>query len=233
MPAYNAGKYIRESIESVLSQDYNSFELLICDNCSQDDTPDILKTYRKHPRVRILRNNQDLMVGAARNKLLSSAFGKYISPYDADDIMLPGNLKRLSGFLDKHPAYNMVYADVLAIETRNDMILYAPSIVPRANKTFRWDIIENRVIHGGSMMRVDSVKKVGGYNELVYSVEDWDLWLKLAEIGEIKHLQGEVYYVWRRHPKTLSHSPQRIWRAESINIISEAIKRRYGVEFKG
>ena len=83
------------------------------------------------------------------------------------------------------------------------------------------------------MMRKDIIARIGGYDENVRCPTDWSLWLKLAEIAKIKYLRGEVYYVWRKHPANLSHTSQRIWLQNCMNIIAKAIKRRYGIEFKG
>lgn len=228
MPAYNAAKYISEAIESVLAQQYNNFELLICDDCSGDNTWKIISRYRNNTKVRILRNRKNLGVGATRNKLLKLARGKYITPCDADDIMLPGNLKRLSGYLDGNCKYAAVYADVLITETRSSRRLGLYPYINKIDKYFQWDILQNLANHSGSMMRLGALRRVGGYNKELYSIDDWDLWLKLAEIGKIKYLQGEFYYVWRRNQKSLTRTEFQI--KESYHrIISAAIKRRYGL----
>jgi len=227
MPAYNAAKYIQEAIESILSQDYEAFELLIMDDCSRDNTWKVLQRYKKHPRVRLFKNRKNLGVGRTRNKLVRLARGIYITPCDADDIMLSGNLKRLSNFLDGHKKYGAVYADMLVLETKRGRLLRPPYVV-KINETFKWDLLQNLVNHPGSMIRKDLVIKVGGYDETVYSIDDWDLWLKLAEITKIKYLKGEIYYVWRRHPGALSCIGERRWQKECNMILVRAIKRRYG-----
>ncbi len=231
MPVYNAARYIKEAIESVLDQNYGPFELLIADDGSIDDSFKIIKNYKIHPKVRIYSNKKNLGVGAARNKLIHLANGKYITPCDADDMMLPGNLKRLSEFLDTHPNIGAVYADCLVLETGKDnRLLKAPYVL---GKDYRkvWDLIDNPINHPGSMIRKSLILKVGGYDENVYSVDDWDLWLELAEITQFKYLRGEVYYVWRRNPKGLTQTDKR-WHRDCRSIIGEAIKRRYGITWK-
>jgi len=231
MPAYNAARFIKEAIESVLAQDYRPFELLIADDGSTDDTFKIIKDYKAHPKVRICSNRKNLGVGATRNKLVRLARGEYITPCDADDMMLPGNLKRLSVFLDAHPNTGAVYADCLVLETDKDNdLLMAPYILGKDHRKI-WDLIDNPINHPGSMIRKSLILKVGGYNENVYSVDDWDLWLRLAEITQFKYLKGEVYYVWRRNPKSLTQTDKR-WHRDYRSIIGEAIKRRYGITWK-
>lgn len=227
MPAHNASQYIEEAIESVLAQDYGPFELLIADDGSTDDTFRIIKGYRTHPKIRVYSNKKNLGVGAARNKLLRLGRGKYITPCDADDMMLPGNLKRLSGFLDTHPNIGVVYADCLVLETSKDNhLLTAPYVLGKDYHTV-WDLIDNAINHPGSMIRRPLVLRVGGYNETVYSVDDWDLWLKLAEITQFKYLKGEVYYIWRRNFGSLTRTDKR-WYLDYQRIFREAVKRRYG-----
>lgn len=233
MPAYNASRFIREAIESVLLQDYDNFEFLIIDDSSTDDTWEIVQGYKNLPKVRIYRNKENLGVGATRNRLLRLARGQYISSCDADDIMLRGNLKTLSRYLDTHSNVGVVYSDILVMERDNkDRILKPPYIDGKdCNKS--WDLIEedSLINHGGSMIRKSLMLKVGGYEEIVYSIDDWGLWFKLVEITKIKYLKGEVYYVWRRHPKSLTRTDKR-WQADRSKIIGNAIKRRYGFKFK-
>jgi len=229
MPAYNAAKYICEAVESVLSQDYEAFELLIIDDCSRDNTWKILRKYKKHPKVKLFRNRKNLGVGKTRNKLVKLARGIYITPCDADDIMLFGNLKRLSNFLDSHKKYGAVYADMLVLETKNDKLLKPPYVV-KTNETFEWDLLQNLVNHAGSMIRKNLIVKVGGYDETIYSMDDWDLWLKLAEITKIKYLKGEIYYIWKRRANSLTRTTK-TFKEDYLKIATEAIKRRYGLKF--
>ncbi len=229
MPAYNASRYIREIIQSVLAQDYDSFELLICNDASKDNTLDIINEFRAHPKVRIFSNKTNLGPAATRNKLGRLAKGQYITPCDADDLMLAGNLRRLSRFLDTYPRIGVVYADVLILSVdMSDRLLEVPRIF---GKDFRqvWDCEDNQINHPGSMVRRGLILKVGGYDEMVYSVHDWSLWLKLAEITKFQYLEGEVYYVWRRNPKSISNLDKRHRRLNDIRkITNEALQRRYG-----
>lgn len=223
MPAYNASKFIRDAIESVLSQDDDSFELLIADDASSDDTGEITRSYRKDPRVRFLTHKKNRGVGRTRNKLVRLAKGKYITPCDADDIMLAGNLKRLSGVLDQNPRIGAVYGDVWAIEEDRS----APPRVTGKDYRKVWDLLNNAINHPGSMIRKSLILKVGGYDEKSYSMDDWGLWLKLAEVTRFKYLRGEIYYVYRRHPKSLTRTDKRVVQ-DAERLRNEAIRRRYG-----
>jgi alpha-1,6-rhamnosyltransferase/alpha-1,3-rhamnosyltransferase len=226
MPAYNAASYLREAIDSVLGQDFDSFELVIVDDASSDSTPKILRQYSRHARIRSFRNGRNLGAGATRNRLTSLARGEYITPCDADDLLLPGTLKRFSDYLDRHPRVGAVYGDILELMTdRQKIMVRAPQLCGKNSKS-TWDLIENAVNHAGSMIRRSLMLKVGGYDESVYSVDDWSLWLKLAEITRFKYFGGEVCYVWRRHPASLTQT-DRQWHRDVERIRAEALERRY------
>jgi len=227
MPAFNAAAFVCEAVESVLAQDFGSFELLIVDDGSRDATWRHIQKYASHEKVRLFRNDTNLGAGATRNRLLSLARGRYVTPCDADDLLLPGALRRLSGYLDTHPRVGVVYGAVLELMTDGKNRVVRPPMVHGKNPADAWDLIENPINHAGSMSRTTLVRQVGGYDASVYSVDDWSLWMKLAEVARFKYLRGEVYYLWRRHPSSLTQT-DRNWHRDVGRIRDEAIRRRYG-----
>jgi glycosyltransferase involved in cell wall biosynthesis len=227
MPAYNAAEYVREAVESVLAQNFGPFELVVVDDASRDSTWEHLKAYSKHPKVRLFRNRRNMGAGATRNRILRLARGEYVTPCDSDDLLLPRALKRLSQYLDAHPRAGAVYGDILELMTDRDKHLTRPPAISGMNYRKSWDLIENGVNHAGSMIRRALMLRVGGYDESVYSVDDWSLWLKLAEVTRFKYLAGEIYYIWRRHPASLTQT-DRNWHSDVEKIRLEAIRRRYG-----
>ena len=103
MPTYNAGKYLADSIESILSQTYANLELLITDDCSTDNTIDILKDFAqrdKRVKVKYLRNNVGPAI--ARNRSIERAKGRYIAFCDCDDRWKPEKLERQIAHMRKH-----------------------------------------------------------------------------------------------------------------------------------
>lgn len=102
MPTYNCGPYIAEAIDSALAQGYDDFELLICDDGSTDDTAAVLKAYEQDERVRVFAGRRK-GVGAARNRLLEQASGKYIAFLDSDDVWKGRKLAEQVGELEASP----------------------------------------------------------------------------------------------------------------------------------
>lgn len=226
MPAFNAAAYIDEAVQSILAQDFDDFELAIVDDGSKDDTWSRLRKYSRDPRVRLFRNRRNLGAGKTRNRLIALARGEYVTPCDADDLLLPGALKRLSGYLDTHPRIGAVYGDILEWMTDGTRTITRAPMICGKDYRSTWDFIENAVNHAGSMIRKSLVLDVGGYDESVYSVDDWSLWLKLAEVTRFHYLRGEIYYLWRRHPGSLTQTDVN-WDADVEKIRMEAIQRRY------
>ncbi len=226
MPAFNAATYIREAVDSVLAQRFEAFELLVADDGSTDDTRAILDGYQQHHACpRPPQSAQHRRRAATRNRLIAQARGRYITPCDADDIMLPGNLRCLSTFLDEHMDVGVVYGDLLSLRLGpNDELVEPPTICGAdCNKT--WDLFENVVNHGGSMSRRDILIESGGYDEQVASVDDWSLWLRVAERTRIHYLRGGLYYVWRRHVRSMTRTDARA-QADTRRIVAEASIRR-------
>lgn len=225
MPAYNVVGFIAEAIESVLAQRGAEFELLIGDDASTDDTAKVIERYRSHPAVRIFRNPYNRGAAATRNALIRAARGTYLTPCDADDIMLSHNLSRQAAFLDAHPEVGVVYSGTIAVWVDDaGRQIRAPELIARGcNRA--WDLRENVVNHGGSMSRAHLIAQVGGYDEDVGNVEDWDLWLKLAEITRIHFLEGEALYLWRRRLGSWSAANPRT-DANIERIVRAAARRR-------
>jgi glycosyltransferase involved in cell wall biosynthesis len=102
MAAYNEERHIRESLESILQQSYTNFELIIINDGSTDDTERIIQSYTD-PRIRYMRNEQNLKLIESLNKGLRAATGKYIARMDADDIAMPDRIEIQVRFMEAHP----------------------------------------------------------------------------------------------------------------------------------
>ena len=105
MPSYNTAKYISDSINSVLSQTYNNWELIIVDDCSTDDSIEVIKSF-KDSRIILLENDKNSGAALSRNYALREAKGKWIAFLDSDDTWAPEKLEKQIQFMsDKHYAF--------------------------------------------------------------------------------------------------------------------------------
>lgn len=119
MPSYNTGKYIADSIESVLRQTYSDWELLIVDDCSTDDTDEVIKPFLHDQRIRYLRNEKNSGAAVSRNKALKEAKGKWIAFLDSDDIWIPEKLQKQIQFMESNN-YHFSYTNYFETDSEGN-----------------------------------------------------------------------------------------------------------------
>lgn len=176
MPSYNTAKYISQSIESVLNQTYTNWELIIVDDCSTDNTDEIIKTYLGDNRIIYLKNEKNSGAAVSRNYALREAKGKWIAFLDSDDIWLPEKLKKQISFMENHN-YNFSYTPYQQIdEASNSMNVYVSGpgkINKRQQYNFCWQ---------GCLTVVYNKEKVGTIEiEDLKKNNDYAIWLKAIE----------------------------------------------------
>ncbi len=228
MPAYNVDSYIDEAIQSTLAQKGVSFELLIGDDGSTDQTWKWIKAYQKDPRVRSWKFHKNRGASVTRNSLIAYSHGSYIAACDADDVMLPKHLKTLAQVLDREPEIGVVYGNLI-----EELPSGKHRPLPRSpGHTKTWDLIDGSITNVGTLVRRKLIQKIGGYRCRLPFLEDCDLFLRLAEITQFKYLKNKPSYLYRRHHDSLSDQPKQMWKAVGQKIIKDAIFRRYGTKVK-
>ena len=115
MPSYNTGKFIRATIESVLAQTYSNWELILVDDCSTDDTDDIVKAYLSDQRIRYIKNETNSGAAVSRNRALREAKGKWIAFLDSDDLWESTKLEKQIAFMENHD-YHFSYTNYIEID---------------------------------------------------------------------------------------------------------------------
>ena len=205
MPAYNAEKHIGEAIESLLQQTYRGFELLILDDGSTDDTPQIIEEYAgRDPRIRVERQ-ENQGVSAASNRLTKLAQYEWIARLDADDVALP---RRLELQLAAVAAYPDVVAWGGAVHHINEAgrVLGLGRCGPTSVQVFHQRRASGEVIcvyHPTALLRRDVVNKAGGYDTRLCVGEDLDLFDRMGEYGPIVALEEPVA-LYRIHSTSAS-----------------------------
>ena len=221
MAAHNAERWIAEAIESVLSQRFHHFELIIADDNSTDETLSIVRRYLQYPQIRVIQNSRQLGIARTRNRILNLARGKYIAVCDADDIMMPALLERFTDLLETFPRIGWVYSDRLKIDGDNRMLGIDRAMPINGKREMKHNI----VAHAGALIRRSEILEVGGYDEAQPATEDYDLALKMAERTEVTALPGEIHYLWRRHTENTSQINP--WaKPETKQLVANALRRR-------
>lgn len=132
MPSYNTGRYIEESINSILAQTHKNWELIIVDDCSTDNTDEVVAAYLTDSRIRYIKNETNSGAAVSRNRALREAKGKWIAFLDSDDLWEPQKLEKQIAFM-KSNGYAFSYTDYM-IQLNGEWIPYVytgPRVVNR------------------------------------------------------------------------------------------------------
>lgn len=211
MPAYNAGRYIAEAIESVRAQSYGRWELVVVDDGSQDNTAEVVEGFiAKDARIRCLQR-QNGGQGAARNAALAQARGPLVAFLDADDLWLPNKLSLQVNTLVETRA-QVVFSDgfyVTGDDTTDESLPFDTMKGKFAGEEMFKLLFEYNRIHVLSVLvRRDALDAVGLFDEsrLCQNCEDYDLWLKLARYGAVFYGMREHLVRYRRHTGSMTAS---------------------------
>ena len=199
MPSYNTAKFISETIESVLAQTYPNWELIIVDDCSTDNTDEVVKPYLSDPRISYIKNDKNSGAAVSRNRALRAAKGKWIAFLDSDDLWMPEKLEKQVSFM-KENGYRFSYTNYMEID-------------------------ENSVPNGRSVTGPKKITRHGMYNycwmgclTVMYDAEtvgliqiadikknnDYAMWLKACEKADC-YLLDEVLAKYRKRSGSISN----------------------------
>jgi glycosyltransferase involved in cell wall biosynthesis len=225
----NGPRYLPAAVESILTQTFGDFEFIIIDDGSDDGlTLPLLEAYAaRNSRIRLVsRANKGLT--RSLNEGVSLAAGEFIARMDGDDIATPDRLRLQVQFMHEHPkvvllggAYDLIDGEDRRIRTWNP----APD-----DATLQRHCLEGStpICHPLAMMRAESVRAVGGYDESFTVAQDLDLWLRLGEVGEMACLP-DVLLKYRQHAESVSEKKQQLQTQNMQRACAAAWKRR-GVE---
>lgn len=133
MPSYNTGRFIKETIESVLAQSYRNWELIIVDDCSTDNTDEMVNPYLDDNRIRFIKNSTNSGAAVSRNRALREANGKWIAFLDSDDLWEPEKLEMQISFMQSN-GYHFSYTNYIEIDetsTPNGKSISGPKRITR------------------------------------------------------------------------------------------------------
>lgn len=202
MPVCNDEKYIRDSIDSVLSQTYTDYEYLIIDDGSTDSTADIIKSY-SDPRILFVKNKKNIGLTKSLNMGLDLARGEYIARHDSDDKMDKYRLEKQLDFLNNNKDIAMVGTYWKTINEHNEIIENIPWPVGFENNLFNVLTGDNPV--STVLIRSKIIKQVRYAEKYVLS-QDMDLYLRIYAAGFKSDNIPEYLNFVRIHDKQLSNT---------------------------
>lgn len=194
MPVYNGEKYLSEAINSILSQTYKDFELLIINDGSTDKSEEIIKGYNDQ-RIKYIANDYNIGIIRTLNKGLSLIKSEYIARMDADDVSLPERLEKQIQFMDTHPDIAVSGTSILMFNETGNLRKKRVNKDPKQLKTEL--LFKCALMHPTVMIRKRVIDEGNfTYNEAHQSVEDFGLWQNLSFYYKLSNIQ-EVLVKYR------------------------------------
>lgn len=193
-PVYRTDeRFLREAIESVLGQTFGDFELLLLDDCPEDSREKVVRSY-DDPRIVYMRNDRNLGIAEARNRLNDLAKGEYLAIFDHDDVCRPDRLAKQVAYLDAHPECGVV-GGWTRLTSNGSVNTY-----PENDRDIKYGLMSSPTLwHPASMVRASVLREHGIRYEADYSpVEDYMLWMRLLPHTAFHNLQ-EVVIDYRWH----------------------------------
>ena len=207
-PSFNQAPYLETTIRSVLEQDYPNIEYIVMDGGSNDGSAEIIKRYAD--RLAYWESEKDKGQTDAINKGFARSHGEILAWLNSDDVLYPHAVGEAVAYLTAHPECGLVYGD-------SDFIDAKGNVIGRFNaKQTDYKKLTEGYVHipqQASFWRADLWKQVGPLDDTIYFAMDYDLWLRLAKISEVKYLSGhEPWAAFRLHAdaKTIAED-DRCW----------------------
>jgi GT2 family glycosyltransferase len=218
MATYNGERYIRQSIDSILSQSFADLELIIVDDASSDKTPDILRSY-SDSRLRVLRNDTNRGVVGSRNRAFAASRGTYVASQDHDDLSRPRRIEKQVTYLDSHKETVLVGTATHAF--RAGHVYPITDLTDGDPLMIKWMLhVANPITQSSIMFRRAAIEAGGGpfmREDYKYS-DDYDLYHRLLRHGSIVRLP-EYLTVYRIHPKNTSLKYEEIMIENAVKVL--------------
>jgi glycosyltransferase involved in cell wall biosynthesis len=248
IPTYNAQTTIGASLDSVWSQTFEDFEVIVSDDCSTDSTPAVLAG-QSDPRLRVLRNTRNVKAPANANRALAHARGRLIKFLDADDVLFADCIARMVELAEAHPDVGMVFcrralkledpenvdsrnwskrfADVSAHFGRLGALNSGPALLARwARHGLDANLVGEPLV---VMLRRDVLERAGGFNPYVRQRFDLDLWARIMPLCAVGFISEELglYRVPAESLTTRNHHLRldwldQLWTLEALRCVPEA-----------
>lgn len=206
MAVYNTERYLREAIESILTQTLGDFELVIVDDGSTDNSPSILNDFAtQDSRIKLI-TQANAGIGAATNRAIAESRGEYLAIMDSDDISLPNRLALQKAFLDRHPNIGAVGSQwrILTIDERDAGIDTHP-VDSETIETLMFAYFS--LHHPTTMIRRQAIERDGAYSkDRACLVPDYDLFMRMLLTGCKFANLPEVLFIWRKNPASTTRS---------------------------
>ncbi len=195
---YNYGKFIEESINSVLNQTFQNFEIIIIDDGSSDNSKEIIQKFETHDKISVIyQQNKGLTI--SNNIAISVAKGDFIMRLDADDYLDPNALNLLYNEFEKDTTLGMTFGDWYEVDEFNNVT----SIERRHDFNKEVSILDQPAHGACTMFRLIYLKELQGYDESLTRQDGYELWFRFVKKYKIKSINIPIFY-YRKHGENLT-----------------------------
>jgi len=228
LSCYNGARWLDGAINSVLSQAFEDYEFIIVDDGSTDNSPEIIKRYAEQDARIVVIAKSNTGLADSLNVGIQQACGEWIARLDADDICEPARLEKQLAKARSNPSLVFIGSGLLVIDENGTVL-----------KIFRYPASHGLLVrnlrtarkfppHSSAFYRTDVVRSIGGYRTRIRRSEDWDLWLRLSEVGQLAAMDEPLVRI-RKHSGQISHDESgRRQKIDSTVAIVSYLLRRYG-----
>lgn len=227
MSNYNtAEEYLREAIESVLNQTYSNFEFIIVDDCSTDNSLEIIKSYRD-PRIIIIENEENLGLTKSINRAVRIAKGEFLARMDADDVCMPERFQKQIDYMNENSSLIVcgTWAELFGDGAYIYRNKYSKKIIPE-REIFQICLLfgnhhglHNNVAFFRHQTLIDENVQ---YNEKYPCAQDYRMWVECSKKGDCQNV-SEVLVKIRYHDRSISSAKKALQTECTKNIISEQL----------
>lgn len=223
MAAYNTGKYIGDAIESILNQSLSSFELIIVNDGSKDETEFVINRYLKDKRVKYYKNPENKGLVYTRNRLLGLARGEYVAIMDSDDIAHPERLAKQHRYILNNPYVGLLGTWVQPIDKHGNH--YGPAWCSYDNPEGVYcSLLFQNFFANSSVFMKKSLIPEDGYREGYPPAEDYDLWSRIL-IYTKGYNFPEILVYYRLHNTNTSIVNETVTKSNAQKIILNQLKQ--------
>jgi glycosyltransferase involved in cell wall biosynthesis len=199
IPTYNNAQFLDEAIQSVLAQTYTDYELIILDNCSTDNTDEVIRPYLKDKRISYYKNETNIGLVGNWNKILDYANGAYLKYLCSDDKFHPQLLEKFVPIMDQYPSVSLVTSNKDYFGSQNKKITL-PFVGLTNGKEVIYETLRTIDFIGDPtcvMLRKSNLH-LGGFKKDMLWFVDWEMWIKHLSIGDAYFIPETLLYT-RKH----------------------------------
>lgn len=200
LPTYNQSRYLSQSVNSILCQSFPDFELIVINDCSADNTAQILENYAStDSRIKIIHNKTNLKLPRTLNVGLDKAGGDYITWMSSDSYYDPKAFEVMLKALEDNPDVGLVSTQFKIFGSRE------VDIVQRVGKYTFEQIKGGNFVGCCFLFRKECFNKIGYFDPEMICVEDWDYWTRISQHWPLLKING-FYAYWRDHATSMSNT---------------------------